>query len=232
MIMNPNVAYMLIIAVMIASMAIQFWLQSTFARFSRVANSKGVSGQQVARAILDAYGLQNIAVESVPGTLSDHYDPAKKVVRLSEPNFGPASVASLAVAAHEVGHAIQDKEGYEFMRLRSSILPVARIGSAWGPWLAIGGFFVAGSLGNTLLLWGIILFAGAALFQLVTLPVEFDASRRALVILDKMNFLDKREMTGARSVLNAAALTYVAALASSLATILYYASILNGRSSD
>lgn len=207
-------------------MAIQFWLQATYARYSRVANSRGITGAEVARAILDANGLQNVPVEPVPGALTDHYDPSTKVVRLSEPNFGPASVASLAVAAHEVGHAIQDKEGYSFMRMRAAILPAANIGSNLGPWLfIIGAFMGVAGLMNI----GIWLFAAAALFQLITLPVEFDASKRALATLQRMNFLNNQEMGGARAVLTAAAMTYVAALANSLAQILYYVSILQGR---
>ncbi len=222
-------AYLLVILVFLATLAVQFWLQSTFARYSRVANSRGLTGADVARAILDANGLQNVPVQPIPGALTDHYDPSTKVVRLSEPNFGPASIASLAVAAHEVGHAIQDKEGYSFMRVRSAILPAANIGSNFGPWIfLIGAFAGASGLMNI----GIWLFAAAALFQLVTLPVEFDASNRALKILGRMNFLNNQEMSGARAVLTAAAMTYVAALANSLAQILYYVSILQGRRED
>lgn len=207
-------------------MVIQLWLQSTYARYSRVANSRGLTGAQVARAILDANGLQNVIVEAVPGALTDHYDPSKKAVRLSEPNYNSPSEAALAVAAHEVGHAIQDKENYTFMRVRAAILPAASIGSNFGPWIFIIGAFVgAAGLMNI----GIWLFAAAALFQLVTLPVEFDASNRALGILRRMNFLSNQEMGGARAVLTAAAMTYVAALANSLAQILYYVSILQGR---
>jgi len=210
-------------------MVVQFWLQATYARYSRIANSQGLTGAQIARAILDANGLQRIAVEPTPGTLTDHYDPTKKVVRLSEVNYGPASIASLAVAAHEVGHALQDKQGYSFMRIRAAILPAASIGSNLGPWIFIIGALVgAAGLMNI----GIWLFAAAALFQLVTLPVEFDASNRALGILRRMNFLNPNEMNGARAVLTAAAMTYVAALANSLAQILYYVSILQGRRSE
>lgn len=215
--------------VFLATLAIQFWLQSTYARYSRVTNSRGLTGAEVARAILDAYGLNSVRVEPVPGALTDHYDPTQKVVRLSEPNYASPSEAALAVAAHEVGHAIQDAKGYAPLRIRHAILPVANIGSTLGPWIFILGLFmnVAG-----LMSVGIWLFAAAALFQLITLPVEFDASSRALVNLKKMNFLNPGEMDGARAVLTAAAMTYVAALASSLAQILYYVSILQGRRSD
>ncbi|GIW27752.1 MAG: Zn-dependent protease [Meiothermus sp.] len=219
-----TITFLLMIIVFVATLFIQFWLQSTYARYSRVANSRGVTGEQVARAILDAYGLHNVRVEMVPGALTDHYDPIAKAVRLSEPNFHSPSAAALAVAAHEVGHALQDAKGYAWLRVRHSILPVASIGSMWGPWIFIAGMFM-GATG--LMNIGIWLFAAAALFQLVTLPVEFDASNRALSILKKMNFLDSSEMKGARAVLTAAAMTYVAALANSLATILHYIAIMN-----
>lgn len=219
-----TITFWLMIAVFVATLFIQFWLQSTYARYSRVANSRGVTGEQVARAILDAYGLHNVRVEMVPGALTDHYDPIAKAVRLSEPNFHSPSAAALAVAAHEVGHALQDAKGYAWLRVRHSILPVASLGSMWGPWIFIIGMFI-GATG--LMSIGIWLFAAAALFQLVTLPVEFDASNRALNILKKMSFLSNSEMGGARTVLTAAAMTYVAALANSLATILHYVAILN-----
>ncbi|GEM82488.1 MAG: Zn-dependent protease [Meiothermus sp.] len=218
-----TITFLLMIVVFVATLFIQFWLQRTYARYSRVANSRGVTGEQVARAILDAYGLHNVRVEMVPGALTDHYDPIAKAVRLSEPNFHSPSAAALAVAAHEVGHAIQDAKSYAWLRVRHSILPVANIGSMFGPWIFIAGMFM-GATG--LMSIGIWLFAAAALFQLVTLPVEFDASNRALNILKKMNFLDNSEMGGARAVLTAAAMTYVAALANSLATILHYVAIM------
>ncbi|WP_435900723.1 zinc metallopeptidase [Meiothermus cerbereus] len=221
-----TITFILMIAVFVATLFIQFWLQRTYARYSRVANSRGVTGEQVARAILDAYGLHNVRVEMTPGALTDHYDPIAKAVRLSEPNFHSPSAAALAVAAHEVGHALQDAKGYAWLRVRHSILPVANLGSMWGPWIFLIGMFMgAAGLMNI----GIWLFAAAALFQLVTLPVEFDASNRALSILKKMNFLDNREIGGARAVLTAAAMTYVAALANSLATILHYVAIMNSQ---
>jgi Zn-dependent membrane protease YugP len=212
--------------VFIATLIIQFWLQATYARYSRVANSRGLTGAEVAKAILDAYGLQNVRVEPTPGALTDHYDPTTKTVRLSEPNYASPSAAALAVAAHEVGHALQDAKGYAPLRIRHAILPVANIGSTLGPWIFIIGLFMNAT---GLMSVGIWLFAAAALFQLITLPVEFDASNRALVNLKKMNFLSPGEMGGARAVLTAAAMTYVAALANSLAQILYYVSIVQGR---
>ncbi|MER3554943.1 MAG: Zn-dependent protease [Meiothermus sp.] len=212
--------------VFVVTLGLQFYLQRTYAKYSRLANSRGITGAQTARAILDAYGLQNVRVEPTPGALTDHYDPTSKTVRLSEVNYDSPSAAALAVAAHEVGHALQDAKDYAWLRIRHSILPVANIGSMLGPWIFIIGMFmnVAGLMNI-----GIWLFAAAALFQLITLPVEFDASNRALNILKKMNFLNQNEMGGARSVLTAAALTYVAALAASLAQILNYVAILQAQ---
>jgi len=218
-----DVTFLLMIAVFVASLFIQWGLQATFARFSRVANSRGLTGAEVARAILDAHGLTHVRVEPVPGALTDHYDPQARAVRLSEPNYASPSLAALAVAAHEVGHAVQDKEGYAWLRVRAKLWPVASIGSNWGPILVLVGLGL-GALGLAKL--GIYLYLGVAIFQLVTLPVEFDASRRAMEFLRRMGFLTSREVGPARQVLTWAALTYVAALASSLATILYYASLL------
>ncbi|WP_114311538.1 zinc metallopeptidase [Thermus caldifontis] len=219
-------ALLLMVLVFVASMVIQGGLQATFARFSRVANSRGLTGAQVARSILDAHGLTHVRVEPVPGALTDHYDPHAKAVRLSEPNYASPSLAALAVAAHEVGHAVQDAQGYAWLRVRASLLPAASLGSNLGLWLVILGLMV-GAIGLAKL--GLYLFLAVALFQLVTLPVEFDASRRALEFLRRMGFLSQQEMAPARQVLTWAALTYVAALASSLATLLYYASLLMGR---
>lgn len=223
--MDPFVlfTYVLIGVVFVVTLGIQFYLQRTYAKYSRVANSRGITGAQTARAILDAYGLQNVRVEPTPGALTDHYDPTTKTVRLSEVNYDSPSAAALAVSAHEVGHALQDAKGYAWLRVRHSILPVANIGSMLGPWIFLIGIFMNAA---GLMTVGIWLFAAAALFQLITLPVEFDASNRALNILKKMNFLNQSEMGGARAVLTAAALTYVAALAASLAQILNYVAIL------
>ncbi|MEN2981067.1 MAG: zinc metallopeptidase [Thermus sp.] len=212
--------------VFLASLVIQGGLQATFARYSRVANGQGLTGAQVARAILDAHGLSHVRVEPVPGALTDHYDPHAKAVRLSEPNYASPSLAALAVAAHEVGHAVQDAQGYAWLRVRASLWPAASLGSNLGPILVLAGLFL-GALGLAKL--GLYLYLAVALFQLVTLPVEFDASRRALGFLRRMGFLGQQEITPARQVLTWAALTYVAALASSLATILYYAALLMGR---
>ncbi len=214
----------LILLVFAATLLIQGWLQKTYATYSRIPNRRGLSGAETARIVLDSEGLTQVRVEPVPGVLTDHYDPLKKAVRLSEPNYASASIAALAVAAHETGHAIQDARRYTWLVVRHQLLPAAQIGSNLGPWLFIIGLMI-GALGLAKL--GLYLFGAAALFQLVTLPVELDASRRALKKLKELNLLSPEELPGARKVLTAAAFTYVAALAMSVAYLLQYAAILS-----
>lgn len=198
-------------------------VRSTFARWSQVRSRSGITGAQVARAILLANGIRDVAVEPVAGHLSDHYDPSSKTLRLSEPVYASDSVAALGVAAHEVGHAIQHATSYAALKFRSAWVPVAGIGSNLGMWLLMIGFMIAAGGGSTTLAWvGVALFATTTVFTLVTLPVEFDASKRALVTLQTSRVLASDELQGARSVLNAAALTYVAAAATSLMQLLYF----------
>jgi len=198
---------------LIPGMLLMFWAQSrvqgTFNEYSRYRARLGMPGAEVARRILDRHGLHQVAVEVVPGVLSDHYDPSAKAVRLSEGNYYSNSIAAVAVAAHEVGHALQDANGYALMNVRAALAPVAGIGSTVGPWLVLGGLlFNIG--GGFLVNLGILLFLGALLFHVVTLPVEFDASHRALAIVDRLGILQGEERDGARKVLTAAAWTYVA----------------------
>lgn len=214
----------LVFLVFVASLLIQGWLHKTYATYSRVPNRRGLSGAETARIVLESEGLRQVRIEPVPGMLTDHYDPLKKAVRLSEPNYASASIAALAVAAHETGHAIQDARRYTWLVVRHQLLPAAQIGSNLGPWLFLIGL-VIGALGLAKL--GLYLFGAAALFQLVTLPVELDASRRALKKLKELNLLSPEELPGARKVLTAAAFTYVAALAMSVAYLLQYAAILS-----
>ncbi len=215
--------YLIGIVAFIASMAVSGWLRSTYNRWSKVANSSGLTGRQVAEAILQANNVANVRVEATKGQLSDHYDPRNRVVRLSEGIYDKASVAGMAVAAHEVGHAIQHARAYAPLAWRSAIAPVAGIGSQFGIMLAAFGL-ILGSGGSALLQIGIILFSAAVLFQVVTLPVEFDASRRALSQLNKLGLVTSRDSAGARSVLTAAAMTYVAAAATAIAYLLYFIS--------
>lgn len=203
--------------IIIPGLIFAFWAQwkvkSTFERYSRQPSEAGYTGAQVARAILDGNGLANVKVDATPGHLTDHYHPTRKELKLSESNYAQRSVASLAVAAHEAGHALQDRDGYSPMRWRASLVPVANIGSQAGIPLAIVGFFFQSGVGIFLINLGIALYMAALIFHVVTLPVEFDASRRALAALEREGYLSAREMPAAKQVLNAAALTYVASAA-------------------
>lgn len=210
-----------LIIVMLAQMNIK----STFARYSRMASSRGITGEQVARRILDAGGLNSVRVERVAGNLSDHYDPRSHVVRLSDATYAKSSVAAIGVAAHEVGHALQHAAGYAPLQLRNAIIPVTHIGSQLSVPMIILGYILALP---GLVTVGIAAFSLLVAFQLVTLPVEYNASRRAVGLLESMDILYGEELSGAKKVLNAAALTYVAALLQALTQLLYYASRYGG----
>lgn len=206
------------------------WAQSrvkrSFNKYSQVRTMRNVTGAQVARALLDSQGLYDVGVERVDGFLSDHYDPRSKVLRLSSSVYDTPSVAAAGVAAHEMGHALQDSSGYFPLQIRSAIVPAAQFGSNLAPWLFLGGFLI----GITELAWaGVILFAAAVVFTLVTLPVEFDATKRAKALLVSDNILYGDEMEGVNKVLDAAALTYVAAAVTAVGQLLYYVFLLMGR---
>ncbi len=203
----------------------QWRVRSTVGKYGNVPNRLGLSGAQVARAILDRHGLFDVPVELTPGELTDHYDPLRRVVRLSEPVYYGRSVAALGIAAHETGHAIQHQQGYVPLQLRTAIVPVVNIGTNIG-WIMILAGIVIGVSG---LAWlGIALFATGTLFALLTLPVEFDASRRALAALTTMGFVDRTELEQNRAVLNAAALTYVAGLVAAVLNLLYWITLVTG----
>ncbi len=201
--------WILILPGMILGGLAQSWVKSNVMKFSRVPLRRGLTGAQVARAILDARGLHDVGVAPAKGVLSDHYDPHAKVLRLSEAVFGVRSVAAAGIAAHEAGHAIQDAEDYLPLEARSAIVPIVKAGSTAAPLV----FFAGLAVGSQPLMWiGALLFGASSIFALITLPVEFDASRRALLHLERMGILtDAEEMDGARQVLRAAAWTYVAA---------------------
>jgi len=204
-------------------------VRSAVGKYSQVYTSRGVTGAQVARFLLDSEGLHNVRVEETQGFLSDHYDPRSKVLRLSPEVYRGQTVAAAGIAAHEMGHALQDAKGYAPLALRSAMVPAVQFGSFLGPLIFIAGLLMQ----FTSLAWiGVILFAGTALFALVTLPVEFDASRRAKQLLVSRGVLVGGEMEGVNSVLNAAALTYVAAAAQAISTLLYYVFLLTGRSDE
>ena len=202
------IVYFLII--MLVPLYAQMKVKSTYKKFSNVASDKGYTGAQVARMILDQHGLYDVRVVPTQGVLSDHYNPATKTVALSESNYYESSIAGIAVAAHEVGHAIQHKEAYSWLTLRHKLVPVANISSNMSWIFVIIGIF-ASSTGFLLL--GIVLLAAGVLFQIVTLPVEFDASKRAMNEVVALGIIGNNEERGARKVLNAAAMTYVAAAA-------------------
>ena len=203
----------------------QYKVRSAYAKYARVANRGRMAGIEVAQRLLQLNGLGNVGIDETRGQLSDHYDPRSKRLRLSAGVARGASVASMGIVAHEIGHAVQDSAGYGPLKLRSGLVPVVRIGSYLGPIVFLAGMFLP--IPN-LSLVGLILFSGTLVFSLVTLPVEFDASRRAVAMLDRSGMISPMERKGVQAVLRAAALTYVAAAIQSLSTILYYVFRLSG----
>ena len=210
--------YILVLIGAVLSMAASARVNGTFSRYSRVRSHSGMTGAQAARRILDQNGLYNVKIEHIHGKLTDHYDPRSKVLRLSDDTYNASSVAAVGVAAQECGHAVQDNEGYEPLRIRAKMAPAANFGSRFGlPIFVMGLVFGANEV---LMQIGIWVFLLAVLFQVVTLPVEFDASRRALDMLDGYGILTQQEAEGSRKVLKAAALTYVAAAAAAILNLL------------
>ena len=209
--------YGITIITLIITLGASAYIKISYARFSKVFTRKNITGRDAAQEILEKNGLNDIYIVETKGNLTDHYDPSRKVIRLSSDVYHGNSISSVAVAAHECGHAIQDKDGYTFMRMRSSLVPIVNISSRVG-YIAI----VLGIVMQILnLIWvGIILEGVILVFQLITLPVEIDASRRALTQLEDMNLLDSKELSHGKTVLRAAALTYVASVASSALSIL------------
>lgn len=204
----------------------QFKVKSAYGKWTRVANARGITGVQAAQVILNSEGLHDVSISGIPGELTDHYDPRDKKLGLSQGVARQPSVASLAIVAHEIGHALQDHQNYAPLRLRGAIVPAVQVSS----WVAPILFFIGLILGLTQLAWlGVAFFGASVVFALITLPVEFDASRRALRLLQTYRLADGRELQGAKAVLDAAALTYVAALAQTLLTMLYYVSLLSRR---
>ena len=204
----------------------QIKVNSSFNKYSGIRTSRGITGADAARRILDANGLYNVRIEKVRGSMTDHFDPRTNVVRLSETVHDVASVAALGVAAHEVGHAIQYARHYAPIKLRSAIIPVTRVGSMLAMPIFILGLLLAN---DAFLLVGIFLYSFVTLFQLVTLPVEFNASRRAMKTLEGQGILYGEELSGAKDVLSSAAMTYVAALATSLLSLLRLITLANRR---
>jgi len=209
-------------------------VKSTFQRYSNHYNRRGITGAEAARRVLDANGLRHVAIQRVSGELSDHFDPRTNVVRLSEGAYASTSTAAVGVACHEVGHAIQYAVGYAPVKIRSAIIPITNLGAQLSMPLIIGGFILAGFAPRLIMLsyLGVACFGLSALFQLVTLPTELNASRRAIATIDGMAMLNGEELDGAKRVLRAAALTYVAALAVSLMQLLRFIIMVSGRRRD
>ena len=200
-------------------------VQSAYKKYSQIRINNGMTGAEVARKVLDANNLQNVRIEQVRGKLSDHYDPRKKVLRLSQSVYGTPSIAAAGVAAHEAGHAIQHKEKYGPLSLRSIMVPSVQIGSWLGPIIFMGGLLLSM---DYLAIIGLILFGATSLFAIVTIPVELDASKRAKNILSSTGIVYGSELNGVSAVLDAAALTYVAGAVQALSTLLYYILLFSG----
>ncbi len=210
--------YLLVLPAVIFALVAQIMVKSTFSKYSSENNQHGYTAKEVARKILDENGLYSVSIEYVRGSLTDHYDPSANVIRLSDSVYNSTSVAAIGVAAHEVGHAIQHAQGYTPIKVRQAIIPITQIGSSLALPLVFIGMLI-GAL-QWLIPVGIFLYTGVVLFQAITLPVEFNASRRALKTLDENVILYKSEVKMAKKVLTAAAMTYVAAMFSSLMSLL------------
>ena len=221
-----NGTYLLVIIGAILCLAASAHVKSTYRKYARTASARGMTGAMVAEEILRRNGVLGVTVQHVSGELTDHYDPARGVVNLSDATYNSTSVAAIGVAAHECGHVMQHETGYMPLRFRTALVPVANIGSNLGIWIVMLGLLFG--LNSTLAMIGIYLFSFGVLFQLVTLPVEFDASRRALVMLQDYGILGQNEVVGSRKVLNAAAMTYVASAAASVLQLLRLLMLVNG----
>ena len=224
--------YILVLIMGILSLVASARVSSTFKKYSGQRTAKGITAEQAARKILDENGLYNVRIESIAGNLTDHYDPRSNVIRLSDSVKNSTSVAAVGVAAHEAGHAVQHATGYIPIKLRNTIVPVANIGSMAGPYLILIGLLLQGSMSQLLLNIGIWFFGAAVLFQLITLPVEFNASSRAIKTLGDGMYLYEDEIPAVRKVLGAAAMTYVAAAAVSIANLLRFVMLASGRRRD
>lgn len=225
-----DATYLLVVLGAVLSMIASARVNGTFSQYSRVRSMSGMTGAQAARRILDKNGLYDVKVEHIRGNLTDHYDPRTKVLRLSDATYASSSVAAVGVAAHECGHAVQDSESYEPLKIRSRLAPAANFGSRFGLPIFIAGLVFGAN--EILMQIGIWVFLLAVLFTLITLPVEFDASRRALLMLTDYGILGDAEAEGSRKVLKAAAMTYVAAAAASVLNLLRLILIARSRDKD
>lgn len=221
--------YIPVIIAGILSIIASVRVNSTFKKFSKMHTGRNITGEQAARRILDSNGLYDVRVERISGNLTDHYDPRSNVIRLSDSVHSSTSVAAVGVAAHEAGHAVQHATAYKPIKIRNSVVPVANIGSMAGPYLVILGILMSS---QSLAYAGIVFFSMAVLFQLVTLPVEFNASHRAIRILSNEGYLESTEVPAVKKVLGAAAMTYVAAAAVSIMQLLRLLMLVGSRRND
>ncbi|MBQ9961637.1 MAG: zinc metallopeptidase [Firmicutes bacterium] len=221
--MDYGLSMIILFAAMIFAVSAQGKVQSNFKKYSRIANNRRMTGAEAARRVLDANGLYDVQIEAISGSLTDHYDPRHRVLRLSQTVYGVESIAAVSVACHEAGHAIQHATAYAPLKIRNSIVPVVNIASSLSWILIIAGIgllYTNYYMGDLLFNIGVIFFASVIVFHGLTLPVEYDASNRAMAQMDALGIVDEDEYVGAKKVLNAAALTYVAALATAVANLL------------
>ena len=229
------IGYYLVLAVFgIVSSIVSSTLKRKFKQYSKVTLRNGLSGKEIAEQMLIDHGIRDVKVVSTPGMLTDHYNPKTKTVNLSEGVYAQRNASAAAVAAHECGHAVQHNIGYEWLQMRSTLVPIVSVASNFSMWMIFGGFFMAqgSAFGQTIAMVGVALFGMGTLFSFITLPVEYDASNRAIVWLKRKNMVSQQELAGAEDALKWAARTYVVAALGSLATLLYYVLRIIGNSRD
>ncbi|MDA0774516.1 MAG: zinc metallopeptidase [Bacteroidetes bacterium] len=226
--------YLLIILISIASMAVSSQLKRKFKKYSQSRLQNGMNGKEIAEQMLADHGIRGVKVVSTPGILTDHYNPKTKTVNLSEAVYSERNAAAAAVAAHECGHAVQHAQGYEWLTMRSTLVPMVSVASNLSVWVIFGGLVLMQTMpmGQTIAVIGVILFGMGTLFSFITLPVEYDASNRALAWLQRKNMVTQQEYDGAKDALKWAARTYVVAALGSLATLIYFALRVGGSSRD
>jgi len=229
------IGYYLVLAVFgIVSSIVSSTLKRKFKQYSKVTLRNGLSGKEIAEQMLSDHGIRDVKVVSTPGMLTDHYNPKTKTVNLSEGVYAQRNASAAAVAAHECGHAVQHNIGYEWLQMRSTLVPMVSVASNFSMWMIFGGLFMAQgtAFGQTIAMLGVVLFGMGTLFSFITLPVEYDASNRAIVWLKRKNMVSQQELAGAEDALNWAARTYVVAALGSLATLLYFVLRIMGNSRD
>lgn len=226
--------YLILIVFALLSAAVSSTLKRKFKKYSQVQLRNGLSGREIAEQMLADHGIRDVKVVSTPGMLTDHYNPKTKTVNLSEGVYSQRNASAAAVAAHECGHAVQHNIGYEWLQMRSALVPVVSIASNFSMWMIFGGLFMAQgtAFGQTVAIIGVALFGMGTLFSFITLPVEYDASNRAIVWLKRKNMVSQQELEGAEDALKWAARTYVVAALGSLATLLYYVLQIMGNNRD